>query len=395
MTLMAAAPLALKSEQKTNTLEAIIGSLRSKGAYSVEAQLSVAMPQLAEDIIYGVTLHQLPTVESDTLAPAPYIVDWRREKNDNDINGFSAYYPGNHFRMQGDRLLEYHYSADTHPFGKAKGNGGVQNTAQFVNYLPVYLANDLERMSADNRYHIHMANDTLVNGKKSKVIKVVMDINGETAMEGEYVFSSPQIDPVRVTLENNPGSISEQTITVTYNPDAPLATPAPPATLDEDVLIARYPNEFATKRQSSYRLDNLAGRKLPAFESPTLSGDRYTHAQGEKFRQPVLLVFAEAEGVFTDDLVSGVREGVSQLPYPVEIVWAFADKHTDAISETVGETGVDETVLVGVKGLARDCGITELPVIVVVGTDGIVKSTSAGYNNHIASDVINMFSNLN
>ena len=38
--------------------------------------------------------------------------------------------------------------------------------------------------------------------------------------------------------------------------------------------------------------------------------------------------------------------------------------------------------------LIRDCGAASLPTVILVGTDGIVKDVIIGYNNDLASDVI-------
>lgn len=395
MTIMAAAPM-LASNNVTDDHKKVLSlaeRLSEAGACSLEGTLSVSMPQLSEDVIYNITLHQLPGEQTDTLAPVSYVIDWHRDKSENAAEGFSAYFPGNHYRLQGDRLLEYHYAANPIPFGKEKGRGGVQQSAQFANMLPAFLAEDLKRMAADDRYYMHVATDTTVNGKKATVLRMIMTVQGETANEGEYVFDPATSLPRRIILENNPGSISEQTVSVVFADDGTLSTTPPEAPLTEEQLINRYPDDFATKRLSSYRLDNLPGRRLPAFEAPTLNGERYTFDRETRLSGPMLIVIAEGGAVFTKEMISQIRQGLAQITFPVKVIWAFADRNQETIAEAIGKEGADETVILGAKGLIRECGVTDYPSIICVDSKGIVTKATSGYNNHLSSDVINMLTN--
>lgn len=399
MTLLAAAPMLASNtnDDEHKKVNSLAQRLSEAGACSLEGTLSVSMPQLAEDVIYRITFHQLPSEQPDTLAPVSYVIDWHRDKSENAAEGFSAYFPGNHYRLQGDRLLEYHYATNPVPFGKEKGRGGVQQSAQFANMLPAFLAEELRRMAADDRYYMHVAADTTVNGKKATVLRTIMTIEGVTANEGEYVFDPKSSLPRRIVLENNPGSISEQTVSVEFAEGPELSTTPPTAPLTEEQLIERYPDDFATKRLSSYRLDNLPGRRLPSFEAPTLegdqAGDRYTFGRDTRLSAPMLIVIAEGDAVFTKDMIAQIRQGVEQVTFPVKVVWAFADSNPYTISEAIGRKGADETVLRGAKGLIRKCGVTDFPSLISVNSKGIVTKAVSGYNNHLASDVINMLTN--
>lgn len=392
MIVLAAVTSPAKPTTPADEVRDIATRMEQTGACTLEGKLMLSMPQLAEDVVYGMTLHQLAPVKGDTLAPAPYVIDWRREQTANAIHGFSAYFPGNHYRLQGDRLLEYHYDKDPYPFGKEHGKGGVQQSAQFANYMPAYLAKELRRMADDGRYWLKVTTDTVVDGQKATVIKTVLNINGTTGAEGSYVLDPTDMMPRSLVLENNPGAISEQTVTVVFDQKATPATPVPELPLTEEVLIKRYPGDFATKRLSSYRLDNLPGRSMPAFEAPTLDSRRYTYSKGQKLHGPMLIVVADAQEVFTKDLISQIREGVSQIPVPTDVVWAFVDKRPEGIEDVIGRTEADETVLVGAHALVRDCGVTDLPSLILVSDKGIVKTVASGYNKHLSSDVIKMLS---
>ena len=64
------------------------------------------------------------------------------------------------------------------------------------------------------------------------------------------------------------------------------------------------------------------------------------------------------------------------------------DKHVDAIEEVVPEIRPGEHLLMGARPLARDCGVGDLPVVILTDASGTVKNVILGYNNDLASDVI-------
>lgn len=365
------------------------------GSYDARARFTVSMPQMADDVIYNVVLHQKPVADGDSLAPCKYLIEWEYANNDNASGGFSAYFDGHHYRFGGQKLQEYHREWDSIPFRPSilagmKG-AGVQRTAQFVDILPAFIGEHLRTIAKDSRYKITMHQDTVVSGVHRIGVDVVMELNGLTAMEGEYMFDKDTKRPVTVKLENNPGSISEQTIIVEYLDDAVNS----PEEISETALIELYPEPFEKYRQSNFRVENLRGNKLPQFSVPTTTGERYTHESGAGFRAPTVLVFMESGQGFNSDLIAALRDAADSLPFGSDLIMAFTDSHIDGIEECAGQIREGEHLLMTARGLARDCGVASLPTVLLLDREGKVVDVIIGYNKDISSDVIQKMTLMN
>lgn len=341
---------------------------------------------MPDDVIYAVILNQKARAD-DRLSPCHYLIEWELTGRDEPVKGFSAYYDGHHYRYSGQKLQEYHMEWDSIPFrpsilGGMKG-AGVQRTAQFTDLLPAFLAESLKRMATDSRYRMTLHPDTVIGGMRRVVVDAVMNVNGNTAQECEYVFDSGTLLPVSARLENNPGSISEQTIYVTYKPHKAFD-----GDISEAMLMELYPEPFERYRTSNFRVENLRGAKLPGFSIPTTTGERYSRNASDAFRAPTILALMNSEQSFSTDMVSALRKAVDALPFGADLIMAFADSHVDGIEQAAGALREGEHLLMSARGLARDCGAASLPTVILVNKDGTVADVIIGYNNDIASDVI-------
>ncbi len=344
------------------------------------------MPQMTDDVVYLVDLIQTATPD-DPLRCDSYLIEWNPADEANRNKGFSAYYSGNHFRFNGQRLQEYHLAADSIPFRPdiiGSRSEGVHRTAQFYAMLPQAIATELRRMDNDPAYRVTFHRDTLVSGNKVVAVEAVLDQSGATAMEAEYIFDPATGMPVRIILENNPGSISEQTVMMNYeNPSE-----AAPVTINEQWLIDRYPEAFGQHRESTFSIDNLPGQQLPGFAVPTTTGERYSRQAGDRFHTPTIIALLDAEGGFTPQSITALRDAASRMPYQPDIIWAFTDKVADRVEAVIPRPEPGEHLLMSARSLARDCGASTLPAFIIVGKDGIVKNVIVGFNNSLASDVI-------
>lgn len=361
-------------------------------AYSAEATFSVTMPQLTDDVVYALVLNQTPA-PADTLCPAAYLIDWTvthrpgmSEPTAAD-HGFTSYFSGNHYSLTAERLRERHMPADVATFTRPV-KGGIAVTSQFADLVPALMAAKLRDMADDPRYSLSVRPDTIVGGEKAVVLLTRMTVNGNVASEGEYLFyPGATLTPRRVVLENNTGSIGEQTITVNIaRPHDAGTTPAP---VTEEALMAVYPDQFERYRTSSYRLENLPGRHLPAIAAPTSTGTRFARNTSQSLDAPTAVVMLEARSEFTPKVIAAVREAAAQLPWRMDILWAFTDTNPDDVEAVIAEPATDETILLSARAIARDCGAgSTLPAIVFAGRNGIVTDFIAGYNNSLSSDVL-------
>lgn len=378
----------ISSAKTALTLGGIINALSSVECYSSLAHFSVTMPQLNDDVVYDISLYQ-QGAPADTLFPASYLIDWTMTSREEPVKGFSAYFDGNHYRYAGERLQEYHVKWDAFPFGSGFDPKvtatGVQRTAQFANLLPASLAEELQRMQSGQNYIFAIHPDTLVNGRRYIALEARLSVKGNTAMEATYLFDKSTYMPASILYENNPGAVSEQTVSVTYT-DTKITEKCD--TLAEQSLMVRYPKVFENFRESNFRIENLPGTRMPGFALPTTTGERYMRRTADPFAVPTIIALLDTSHGFTSDMVSQLRQAVDALPYNADLILAFVDKHIDRIESVVPSIRPGEHLLMGAKPLARDCGAATLPAVILCDASGTVRNALIGYNNDLASDVI-------
>lgn len=366
-----------------------------RGNYKALAEMAVTMPQLPDDVEYLLNISQTPA-PADTFCPVAYLVDWRitrrpgMEEPGMADKGFNAYFDGNYYSLMAERLRENHAADNPQVFMRPR-RGGVAVTSQFADLVPALMAQRLEEMAADPRYTVTATADTVIDGEPAVAILTRFDNGGATASEGEYIFyPGERLAPRRVTLENNTGSIGEQTVTVAFSHPDPEAAPT-----TEDALMALYPDEFERFRTSAYRLETLPGRHLPAIAAPTLTAERYTRSASQGMDAPTAVVLLEARSEFTPEVIKAVRDARRVLPWRTDIIWAFADTNPDDITAVLPSAGRDETALRAARAVVRDCGAgSVMPAVVFVGKDGIVRDYIAGFNKTFASDVVKKMTGL-
>ncbi|MDE5608288.1 MAG: hypothetical protein K2I64_05080 [Muribaculaceae bacterium] len=359
------------------SVDDIVSVLSGLADYQGRATYSVLLPQAEDPVEYTVDM-QSTVASGDPLSPISYLIEWKL----NDSEGFSAYFDGHHYRYRNNRLQEYHFDWDSIPF--VMGKGGVQLQAQFVDILPQMTGRELSRLVADSTFIYTYAPDTVYNGQKSSIIKGKVMYHGYVSKEVVYVFD-PATGMIRcIEMENNPGSISEQSVSIRYSTPA---TEQFPLESEED-LIALYPDVFERFRENNFKVENLPGILLPTFSSPTSTGERYTYHRGDPLTNPtVILVVDESVGT-TNPTLEALREAADKAPVAFDLVIAFRSNNADRAQDIVGSLRPGEHLLLGARGLARDCGVTVTPTIIYVGRDGKVADVTLGYNKALSSVVI-------
>lgn len=387
---MAAVAPAVEQAPVRDMVEKVASQMASNADVCAQAQLRVSMPQLPDDITYRIDLTQRSSLLPDTLAPTDYLIEWSTVRGGQTMRGFSAYYSGHHFRYAGgEKIQEYHVDADATPFNprhEPGARGGVQRNARFVDILPAFVAERLASDARSGRCRMAVHADTVVDGRHVLVIDAVSLLpGGATGRESEYVIDRATALPLRVTNENSPGSISEQTLMVSYS----YADASCPDSISEPVLIDRWPDEFANMRRSTFRFEQMVGHQLPAFSLPTTTGERYTRAgAGDPLAAPTVIALLESGQAFNRQMVTDVRAAVASLPFAADIIWVYADTHVDGIESETGSSRMGEHLLMSGRGLLRDCGASMLPALVFADTNGSVQAITVGYNNDLTSDVI-------
>ncbi|MCM1163035.1 MAG: hypothetical protein NC339_02110 [Muribaculaceae bacterium] len=380
MVLTAIIPLSLRAQGIAD----IARRLLQTGCYDAEASLSVTLPQTDTDVTYTLGLNSMAT-PADTLSPASYMVDWSLPTPSGTVEGFTAYYDGNLYRFRDQRLQEYHLDWDAMPFQKKAAGGGVQRSAQFVNLLPQYLGYELLEMIPDSAYTLTLNHDVKYGGRSLDEIYCVMIVMDNVVMERRYLLDPETSLPVRVVTESSPGAISEQTIIVDYT-----TNPSPQcAQLSEEMLVEHYPEVFEKYRVSNFRIENLRDTPLPAFALPTITGERHIHHRGDPFRQPTLIAIIDPTSQsFNSELIAALRQSAAGASSPADLIMAFTTTNADLAEQAAGNIREGETMLLNARSLARDCGATDLPVVLVADRSGMVRNVVLGYNKNLSEIVL-------
>lgn len=377
-------PLAMQAAGNVSLAD-IASRLSGCGQYADSCTYQVYLPSLSDPVCYGLRLYSDSVGQSDSLAPCRYLIEWSLAAPDGVVDGFSAYTDGAHYRFRDKRLQEYHAQWDMAPFAPGgRTEAGVQNQVQFADLLPQYIGRKFAQMLSDSTYAYTVVPDTLVGGRKALVVRGRRVVNGYEAAEYDYVFDPVSYMPVSVELENNPGQLGEQSVSVRYG-----AFGGAPFAITHENVAERHPDAFGKYRESSFSLETLPGKPMPRVVAPTTTAERYLHEKGDPFAVPTVFVFLESSAGSPAEVVAEVRAAVDYLPMGVDVVWAFFDRKADDIEAVVPSVRPGEHLLMNVRGAASDCGVgADTPVLIFVGADGIVRDYVRGYNRGLKSIVI-------
>lgn len=383
MVLAALSPLCLQAQGIADIIE----TLSAAPAYNASVTYSVTLPSREEDVVYRLQLSSVHA-PSDTLAPCAYLIEWELDTPSGPTEGWTSYFDGNLYGYRDHRLREYHTSWDSAPFASASGSHrqpGVQESAQFVELLPAYIARDLRTMIADTLYTVKEPVEAVCDGRQAVCVEAAMDVMGERVRQVAYWFDKESHMPLRIDIESNPASITEQTITVRYAESDKDAAATP---LSEEALMAIYPEHFEKYRESNFRIENLRGTPLPTFTLPTATGERYAHQRGEGFRTPTIVALLDPDTSFSNDIVRDLRTAVDSSSVPADVIWAVTTTNADKAEEITGRIRPGEHLLLNARSLVRDCGAASLPVVMLAGADGVVKNVLLGYNPDMPTIVL-------
>ena len=377
---------------KAQGVQSIAEALERIDRYNGTVDYEVTMPAFSEPVVYSVNLTQQPANPGDTLAPCDYLIDWTLQRDQESIKGWSAYHDGHHYRLLSNRLQEYHVDNNPLTFGIDNNNAikgglksGVQNNAQFTDLLPAFIAKSIRDNSLDSTYHFTLHTDTIISGTHRTALHALQRYHGYDVRNWLLVLDRESGQPVRITIDNNPGSISEQSITAKYSP-----SDYQPIDLTEAGLIALYPTDFEQYRQSTYRIENLAGTPLPSFSAKRTDGERYTYAHKSRLPHPTVIVLLDSDQGDPATTSNLIRQGVDALPGTTDIIWAFVGEAHPDVAPIAGEL-----MLTSARSLARDCGVNDTPVTIFVDSSGIVCDVITGFNNSLPSSVTQKASLLN
>ncbi len=364
------------------SVRGLIDRLAGVEKFSADVVYTVSLPSVDDDVVYDVELASV-SVPGDTLLPVDYLIKWKLPRKETTSTGFLAYFDGHHYRYRDNRLQEYHYDWDSIPF---LTGGGVHRQGQFVDLLPQSIAAELGRMIDSDEYTVGYEPSSVADGHNVSVVTVKQIVKGFVGRNYKLIVDNATGLPLSIENEYNPSQISEQTVSVRYSYPSGDATLQ--AVTTEDELMAMYPEVFEKFRENNYRIENMRGLPMPGFSLPTLTGERYTRAKGEAFRAPAVIAIIDPAVATSGATVEALRKARDMMPRDTELILAFMGSNTDLAESVAGSPGLGEHDLISAKSLARDCGTSVFPTVLIVEPSGIVTNVMLGFNNSIAEDVI-------
>ena len=362
-------------------MKSVIDTLSKAVDYHSHASMTVQLPQGGDDVVYELEFWSTEPSPGDSLCPCRYLIDWRLESENGVSKGFTAYHDGDFYRNNDSRLQECHFRWDSIPFLMKHP---VQSTAQFTDLLPQMLARELSLIATDSTWTHTLTPDTIVDGVAATVVTARQTVNDVVARNLLFVLDRQSLMPLRIERENNPGSIAEQMLIVKYADTDRSA----PQGLTEDDLIRRYPVVFEKFRESNFSIESLREKQLPGFSLPTVNNKRYTRAKTDRFQVPTLLVFLDPEGDTNPRTIAEIRKARDMMPRSVDVMFAIMGSDRDGASELIGRPLPGEQILMSAQSLARNCGVTSTPSIIIVNEEGTVKDVIIGFNKALSTNVI-------
>ncbi len=364
------------------SVEDLAVCLEKIDGFSASVRYEVALPMATDDVVYDVEIAS-DCNRSDTLCGMDYLVRWQLPRAESKAEGFLAYFNGHHYRYRDHRLQEYHFEWDSIPFQTA--GGGVQRNGQFVDLLPSSIARELRTMLRDTAFTVSFSGDTVMEGNHVAMVCATQTVNGFCGRNYRLIADRSTGLPLNVWNEYNPGQISEQGVEAAYSYER---SPQLKAVASEEELMGMYPEVFEKFRESNYRIENMRGLPLPSFSLPTVTGERYTRHRGDSFNAPTVVALIDPAVETSVETVKALREAVASMPMQVDLILAFTGSNIDTVESLTGAAGMGEALLISAKSLARDCGTSVFPTILLVGSGGNVENVILGFNNSLSQDVI-------
>lgn len=341
----------------------------------VDADYRVWMPAASDPVEYSLRMVAAPA-PADTLAGISYLIEYTLHAQGADSQGFSAYLPGALYDYRPGNLREYHADRDPHPFAPDGSTAnGVQNRTQFAGLLPDRLLQRFKAMEADTAYTVSRA------GSKLTAVRYY-----EGQPTERHTLSLDQRGlPLSYRADTNLDQISEQSVAVDYIYNNVSALPLPQSEAD---LTRRYPDAFDSARTDDWQLNRLQNRPLPTFSTRSLDGGRLNHRASEPLDAPTVVAFLDPAASTTPATIQALRQAQDSYPGRLQLWLAVLDNRDDAVRELTGPTRPDETVLPGARTLARECGITDSPTLLLCAPSGKITQIIRGLNNRLADEVI-------
>ena len=364
---------------ETNQVSQIISRLNQIEHYRGEALFRVTLPMTDEEVEYRLSLRcqRNPT---DTLYGYSYFIDLTSESNP-AINGNFIYYDsGNYYNFSNQRLREYHAEEDTAPFHDKMNNQnelpGIHRSGLFIEELPMEIASRLQRCLSNPENRIRTYSDTLINNRKCNALYIDEYINGEIIRSSVYIFDSESGTPIFKEVENNPGHLGSQTVTVKYI-SSDIKTPFPNNFFSEEHFIEQKGNIIATFRSNYFKANNLTGKTAPNFSLPLLNDEkRFDLSEYED--RPLILAFVDTTSSFCKNTLDCAKYFSDNK----NLLWItlLSEKNSDDLIKYQEQNELPGIVTCNAQSIAAKYGIANYPTLFVISPERKIISVQIGYD---------------
>ena len=364
---------------ETNQVSQIISRLNQIEHYRGEALFRVTLPMTDEEVEYRLSLRcqRNPT---DTLYGYSYFIDLTSESNP-AINGNFIYYDsGNYYNFSNQRLREYHAEEDTAPFHDKMNDQnelpGIHRSGLFIEELPMEIASRLQRCLSNPENRIRTYSDTLINNRKCNALYIDEYINGEIIRSSVYIFDSESGTPIFKEVENNPGHLGSQTVTVKYI-SSDIKTPFPNNFFSEENFIEQKGNIIATFRSNYFKANNLTGKTAPNFSLPLLNDEkRFDLSEYED--RPLILAFVDTTSSFCKNTLDCAKYFSDNK----NLLWItlLSEKNSDDLIKYQEQNELPGIVTCNAQSIAAKYGIANYPTLFVISPERKIISVQIGYD---------------
>ncbi len=364
---------------ETNQVSQIISRLNQIEHYRGEALFRVTLPMTDEEVEYRLSLRcqRNPT---DTLYGYSYFIDLTSESNP-AINGNFIYYDsGNYYNFSNQRLREYHAEEDTAPFHDKMNNQnelpGIHRSGLFIEELPMEIASRLQRCLSNPENRIRTYSDTLINNRKCNALYIDEYINGEIIRSSVYTFDSESGTPIFKEVENNPGHLGSQTVTVKYI-SSDIKTPFPNNFFSEENFIEQKGNIIATFRSNYFKANNLTGKTAPNFSLPLLNDEKRFNLSEYEDR-PLILAFVDTTSSFCKNTLDCAKYFSDNK----NLLWItlLSEKNSDDLIKYQEQNELPGIVTCNAQSIAAKYGIANYPTLFVISSEKKIISVQIGYD---------------
>ena len=364
---------------ETNQVSQIISRLNQIEHYRGEALFRVTLPMTDEEVEYKLSL-QYQKNPADTLYGYSYFIDLTSESNP-AINGDFIYYEyGNYYNFSNHRLREYHAEEDPAPFYDKMNNKselpGIHRSGLFIEEFPMEIASRLQKSLNNPENRIQTYSDTLINNRKCNALYIDEYINGETIRSSVYIFDSESGTPIFKEIENNPGHLGSQTVTVKYI-SSDIKTPFPNNFFSEENFIKQKGNIIAPFRSNYFKAQNLAGKTAPNFSLPLLNNEkRFDLSEYED--RTLILAFVDTTSSFckkTLDCAKYFSDNKSLL-----WITLLSEKNSDDLIKYQEENVLPGIVICDAQNIAAQYGIANYPTLFVISPEKRIIGVQIGYD---------------